>query len=144
MVEDTGNKVNSDIVDGGVKRKRVNISKTNGTNENVPVFMDLSFESENLNDDNEDKDMPDECQNFEPAIDIAENKKVRNKFNWIEKSKWEDLDDVLDFLDSEGFVCYDDSQLTIGQKFYFRCKKTPKSPGPYCALRYIILYFYHR
>lgn len=68
----------------------------------------------------------------------ANAKKSRNKYKWITHSKWNDLDDALDFLESEGFVCYDDSDLIIGQKFYFRCKRTPKSLKPYCASRYTL------
>lgn len=35
-------------------------------------------------------------------------------------------------------VHYDDSNLNIGQKFYFRCKRTPKTLKPYCASRFIL------
>lgn len=69
---------------------------------------------------------------------IAYTKKVRNKFKWVTHSKWNSLDEALDFLESEGFVCYDDSDLIIGQKFYFRCKRTPKSVKPYRAFRYTL------
>lgn len=71
-------------------------------------------------------------------IENIETKKTRNKFVWTTFGEYEQLDEALDFLENNGFVCYDDSNLKIGQKFYFRCKKTPKTMKPYCACRYVI------
>lgn len=56
----------------------------------------------------------------------------------ITQYTYENLDDALDYLENEGFVHYDDSDLNIEQKFYFRCKKTPKTAKPYCASRYTL------
>lgn len=64
--------------------------------------------------------------------------KKRNKFRWIVESKWDDFDEVLDFLESAGYVNFDSSDLKCGQKFYFRCKRIPKERKTWCAKRYTI------
>lgn len=102
----------------------------------MAAFIDLSFETETLNSDLEEEQTSEKSQSSMP-VNIA--KKRRNKFSWSTHSKWDNLDDALEFLESEGLVYYDDSDLIMGQKFYFRCKRTPKSVKPYCALRYTIL-----
>lgn len=35
----------------------------------------------------------------------------RNKFKWSEHSRWSCLDEVGDFLESEGFVVFDDKDV---------------------------------
>lgn len=117
-------------------------SKSDCLNEtsNENVFIDLSFEATNDNEvDNNDADE----LNTEAEIDlnndnIENSLKIRNKFKWSTFKKFDELDDAFDFLEEEGFVCYDDSDLKMGQKFYFRCKKTPKAVKPYCACRYVL------
>lgn len=43
-------------------------------------------------------------------------------------------------MKEEGFVIYDDSDLNMGQKFYFRCSRIPKDRkrSEWCSRRYII------
>lgn len=105
-------------------------------------LLDLSFEDENeVDDDCPNDHVPvtlkstsAETQN----IDVSTTNGGRRKFVWVPHGQWNDLDEVLDFLEDEGFVLYDSSDLNIGQKFYFRCKRTPKSKKPYCNKRYSI------
>lgn len=73
-------------------------------------------------------------------ISIATTKpKTRNKFIWTE-TEWDSLDAVEEFLDAEGFALFDDKDLAMGQKFYFRCNKIPKDRkrDEWCAPQYII------
>lgn len=74
------------------------------------------------------------------TVNEPESKLKRNKFNWVENSKWKSLDDVTDFLDSEGFVVFDDKDLQIGQKFYFRCMRIPKNRKrhEWCSRRFVV------
>lgn len=51
----------------------------------------------------------------------ADKPKERKKHRWTE-TEWDSLDDLEEFLDSEGFVLFDDKNLAMGQKFYFRCE----------------------
>lgn len=99
------------------------------------IFMDLSFEKDDCDNIRIDPVLP-------PSVNInivIENpKKERNKFKWVEHSKFASLEEALEFLEGEGFVCYDDKELKIGQKFYFRCKKAPMSLKTMCALRYTL------
>lgn len=100
------------------------------------ILIELSFEDA---DDIEitlasNMDTVNEATCFEAAIE----KRAKNKFNWETHSEWNSLDDALDFLENEGFVQYDDSDLKCGQTFYFRCKRTPKTMKPYCDSRYIL------
>lgn len=62
----------------------------------------------------------------------------RNKFMWTPFREWDDLDTVLDFLEEEGFVDYDEKNLVKGQKIYFRCKRVPKAVKPGCAIQYVL------
>lgn len=64
--------------------------------------------------------------------------KKRNKFQWTIDSEWDDLDKALDFLENEGFVNYDFSDLKCGLKFYFRCKLVPKQRKEWCGKRYTL------
>lgn len=72
------------------------------------------------------------------AIEISTKNVTRRKHVWIPYGHWDDLDEVLDFLEDEGFVLYDIKDLKMGQKFYFRCKRTPKAKKPYCNKLYIL------
>lgn len=99
------------------------------------IFIDLSFENETSDHIIEAPNMRERT----PEMPKEVPKRNRNKFNWITHSEWKDLDAASDFIDNEGFVYYDESNLTKGQKFYFRCKRTPKTMKPYCALRYCLL-----
>lgn len=105
--------------------------------------MDLSFESNNddiTNDDNIEVQIAQTISTGENATVnvVSEGKKVRNTFNWRILSEYDKLDDALDFLERENFVCYDCSDLKSGQKFYFRCKKIPKERKVWCAQRYTL------
>lgn len=64
----------------------------------------------------------------------------RNKFKWSDHSRYSSLDDVGDFLESEGFVVFDDKDLQCGQKFYFRCNRIPKDRkrSEWCCRRHTI------
>lgn len=98
------------------------------------IFLDLSFVA-----DNDISELTAESGvDNDIVFKIESSKRVRNKFNWKVHSEWTSMDDALDFLHDEGYVHYDDSDLKIGQKFYFRCKRTPKSVKPYCASRYTL------
>lgn len=104
---------------------------------NDDMFVELSFEEETPID----QAYTPEVVNDDVDVNVNVNKKrkrPRNKFNWVKHSEWEDFDEVLDFLENEGFVCYDDKDLQMGQKFYFRCRRTPKSLKPYCDSRYVL------
>lgn len=72
-------------------------------------------------------------------IHVATAIESRKKHNWID-SEWKSLEDVEEFLDSDGFVLFDDKDLKIGQKFYFRCSEIPKDRkrDQWCAAQYII------
>lgn len=102
------------------------------------ILIDLSFETPN---DNPERTESSETVTEQVIDTVTENitaQKTRNKFKWVTHSEYDSLDDALDFLDDEGFIHYDDSHLKIGQKFYFRCKKTPKTLKPYCVSRFVL------
>lgn len=97
--------------------------------------MELSFESDksdneiNTFEDDTRNDLRRTCENESDEVEIntdVTKKKTRNRFDWKIHSERENLDEALDFLENEGFVCYDFSDLKCGQKFYFRCKMIPK------------------
>lgn len=73
-------------------------------------------------------------------IETAEKKIKRNQFTWVEDSKWGSLEEVEDFLDTNGFVVFDDRDLKSGQKFYFRCMRIPKDRKrtEWCSKRYVV------
>lgn len=99
-----------------------------------PILLDLSFESSNDDKDNDiDIDIEiapttakttDECDSVNVIIPDG---KTRNKFEWRIDSEWDILDEALNFLDKQGFTCYDFSDLKCGLKFYFRCKQIPRA-----------------
>lgn len=64
----------------------------------------------------------------------------RKKHIWTEHSKWDSLDAVDDYLTAEGFVLFDDQDLKMGQKFYYRCSRIPKDRKreEWCARRFIV------
>lgn len=113
--------------------------------------MDLSFENEssdknnsentnNIIDDDAEIEIQSACENHGDNIELKTNtaQKVRNKFKWHIQSEWTNLDEALDFLEDEGFVNYDYSDLKCGMKFYFRCKRIPKERETWCAIRYTL------
>lgn len=107
------------------------------------VFVDLSFEADTCSDAHDViRDPIINNSNGNGNVDVME--RVRNKFKWSLHSEWNDLEDAINFLENEGYVHYDDSNLKIGQKFYFRCKKTPKTIKPYCASRYTLFLPSHK
>lgn len=79
-------------------------------------------------------------QNKTDTNKVEENKTKRNKFNWGTHSHWQSLDEVEEFLNSEGFVIHDDKDLKCGQKFYFRCMRIPKDRKreEWCSKRFIV------
>lgn len=111
----------------------------NELNQGQNGLLDLSFEDE-IDDDCSVDHVPVNLKSpsaMTQDIDVS-TKNGRRKFVWIPYGQWNDLDEVLDFLEDEGFVLYDTSDLNMGQKFYFRCKRTPKAKKPYCDKRYTI------
>lgn len=121
----------------GVQANAQEIEQLNKKSD-MNALIDLSFE------DNDDANIEIvtvptiESDKNEDVIDTIPAKKARNKFTWVTHSTYTNLDEALDFLESEGFVYYDDSDLICGQKFYYRCKKTPKAKKPYCDRRYVL------
>ncbi|XP_055307521.1 uncharacterized protein LOC129571717 [Sitodiplosis mosellana] len=102
-------------------------------------LIDLSFEDKEENAITSDDYVPVELkETTKNTVNISTKKPARNKHVWTKESDWNDLDAVLDFLEDEGFVLYDYSDLICGQKFYFRCKRTPKSMKPGCAKLYTL------
>lgn len=92
---------------------------------NEPILLDLSFEEDsdtnaNINDDIDIDIAALFEENASESIIIDKVPKKRNKFVWKIERKYDDLDEALDFLEEEGFKCYDYSDLKMGQKFYFR------------------------
>lgn len=119
------------------KRKRIDDAQ------NQPILEDFSFSSEGASANEEDNDIPIETAAVEDNDEITVNsggtaKKQRNKFVWSIDSEWEDLDKALDFLEEQGFVNYDCSDLKCGLKFYFRCKLVPKNRKQWCGRRYTL------
>lgn len=123
-------------------------ARNNGTNENVePILLDLSFENVSdtnqtnlVDNDNEiDVGIASLFEQFE-SENITTDKvpKKRNKFVWQIEHVFDDLDKALDFLEEEGFKCYDYSDLKMGQKFYFKCKAIPKERKQWCSKRYTL------
>lgn len=96
---------------------------------NGHILVDLSFGVESNEDVNEVVvEMATAFSYREDEVEsVAPNEKERNKFRWSIESSWTSLEEALVFLEEEGFVNYDDSDLKCGQKFYFRCKRIPKS-----------------
>lgn len=108
--------------------------------------------SEVCNDDNnneslvfESQEEDEEEQTVKQSVPAATRnepkpKPKREKFVWRDHSKWECLDELTDFLDTEEFVVYDDRDLKIGQKFYFRCSRIPedRKRSEWCSCRFNI------
>lgn len=111
-----------------------------------PILLDLSFESNHDGKDNDNGIEVEIAPSTSKATDesdtvnvVVDTVKTRNKFVWrIHSDHWENLDDVLDYLEKLGFVCYDFSDLKKGLKFYFRCKLIPRSRKIWCSLRYTV------
>lgn len=85
-----------------------------------PLLMDLSFESFN-GDESEDKNNDKEPITLAPSLEIDESEvvdivttvKKRNKFKWAIDSEWNNLDEALDFLEENGFKCFDNIFIKI-------------------------------
>lgn len=112
---------------------------TSANNEKDDSFDSLIFDGSDVETsivvtDIIEKNTPDALK-----ISIDTEPKQRKKHNWTE-TEFESLDSVEEFLESEGFVLYDDKILKIGQKFYFRCQRIPKDRkrADWCAAQYII------
>lgn len=112
-------------------------------------LMDLSFEVEpengvgenaaNINDEDLEVEVVSAFDNeADSELNVCTKELKRNKFKWVIYSEWDSLDEALDFLESEGFVNYDYSDLKSGQKFYFRCKVIPQKRKEWCAKRYTL------
>lgn len=122
------------------------LQHANTTDQSEPMFMNISFESESIGNGNvdngieiteDDTEILSACEDETDNVEIKTDPKVkkRNKFDWKIESEWNSLDEALDFLENEGFVCYDNKNLKCGQKFYFRCKLIPKERKTWCAIR---------
>lgn len=125
--------------------KRTRKNETNTIAE--PILLDLSFEDETnteltnkgTNDEEMDIGIKSLFEQHESEIIITEKvRKKRNKFDWRIQEKFDDLNKALDFLEEQGFTCFDYSDLKMGQKFYFRCKKIPKERSTWCSKRYTL------
>lgn len=108
-------------------------------------MLDLSFESdENNDDDNIQIEIAAACERKDDEVlttlttDIPNQQRKRNKFKWTIHSEWDDLDKALEFLEDEGFINYDYSDLKCGLKFYFRCKLVPSRRKIWCSKRYTL------
>lgn len=113
------------------------------------ILMELSFETDEVAEIDKDNELIEIAPSQENADDELSNDEVlitteknaapkRNKFHWTVHSEWDDLDNALDFIDDEGFVNYDYSDLKCGLKFYFRCKLVPKKRKQWCNKRYTL------
>lgn len=113
---------------------------TSANNENDDSFASLIFEGSDVEETITATTVVTET-NTPNALktNIATDSKRRKKHTWVE-TEWESLDQVEEFLDSEGFVLFDDKQLVMGQKFYFRCSRIPKDRkrDEWCAPQYIV------
>lgn len=104
-------------------------------------FLDLSFEENTKENTCLIEPVQPRCPNNLEKIednDVCTKKCGRTKNVWVPYGQWDDLDTVLDFFEDEGFTFYDFKDLIKGQKFYFRCKRTPKAKKPYCNILYIV------
>lgn len=117
--------------------------RRNNEDDNEPILIDISFENHDMNDDVDIEiatvTAPEESET-DKNVEILASEKKRNKFLWRIVSEWDDLDAALEFLESEGFVSYDYSDLKCGQKFYFRCKSIPKEHKTWCGMRYTLFH----
>lgn len=129
-------------------RKRTRIAETDS---DQVLFMDLSFEDEE-NEKNIEVEIAVQRDNLDSSTgddfvtvtttdspdDIENTTKKRNKFTWKIHSEWDDLDEALEFLEEQGFVCHDFKDLKCGLKFYHRCKLVPKLRKRWCIKKYIL------
>lgn len=129
-------------------RKRTRIAETDS---DQVLFMDLSFEDEE-NENNIEVEIAVQRDNLDSSTgddfvtvtttdspdDIENTTKKRNKFTWKIHSEWDDLDEALEFLEEQGFVCHDFKDLKCGLKFYHRCKLVPKLRKRWCIKKYIL------
>lgn len=123
-------------------------SRQNDANaDSETILLDLSFENESNiqsnSGDNDKEEIDIEIgslfeQHDNENIIVDKVAKKRNKFEWRIEHKFDNLDGALDFLEQQGFKCFDHSDLKMGQKFYFRCKCIPKARKTWCAKRYTL------
>lgn len=103
------------------------------------TLKEYSFESVSSKDDLSNtlvSDEEDDTFDFENVI--AENDICkRRRFIW-QASYWNSMDEALAFLAAEGFTKYDEKDLDLGVKIYFRCKNVPKRSKIWCEKRYNI------
>lgn len=144
------NELDEDITSGTSKpdgidnEKRPNSEqKINDANESdcdsAEMLPDLSFESND--DDVEVIVAPSEAIksiDVQSMNEISNENMKRNKFSWVKERVTKDLDEAVDMITNDGFKLYDDHDLKIGQKFYFRCGKIAQSRKTWCSKRYII------
>lgn len=110
------------------------------------IFLNLSFLSNESDDNNNNERDNDEINEMDVELRLNQSEdnieldtvKTRNKYKWTTYKEYDQFDEATEFLESEGFVVYDDSDLKIGQKFYYRCKRKPKAVKPYCACRFVL------
>lgn len=112
------------------------------------ILIDLSFETDVVPENDENDDIQIELSsaqknedgtNEELVLSAEENvQKKRNKFQWSIDSEWDDIDKALDYLEDQGFVNYDYSDLKCGLKFYYRCKLVPKRRKLWCSKRHTL------
>lgn len=62
----------------------------------------------------------------------------RKKYKWTTEASYEDLDEAIDHITSQGFVLNNNHDLKIGQKFHYRCKNVPSDRKPWCDRQYTL------
>lgn len=72
------------------------------------------------------------------CVEKLASKKERKKHNWTVEASYEDLEEAVDYVTSEGFALHKNHDLKIGQKFHFRCKNVPSDCRPWCDRQYVI------
>lgn len=113
---------------------------TSSNNENDDSFDSLIFDGSDVEDTSTlTTIVTDTNASNALKINVATDQKRKKKHIWTE-TEYDSLDQVEEFLDSEGFVLFDDKELKMGQKFYFRCSRIPKDRkrDEWCAPQYII------
>lgn len=98
------------------------------------ILPDFSFEEEENGVVNAPAEM------VEP-VEIAKPlpmKKCKKKNIWSTEASFEDLEEAIDHINSEGFVLHNNHDLKCGQKFHFRCKNVPSDRKPWCNRQYLL------
>lgn len=106
-------------------------------------LLEYSFESTSEHDDDSSSSLvssEDDEGVAGTGSAVAENDACkRNRFEWS-STNWTSLEEVEQFLAAEGFTEYDQKDLEIGLKIYYRCKEVKKRNKIWCEKRYV-LYF---